>query len=87
MCDFDFSPFVDSEDSVFGPPMAEQEPNTYSIESFATTYDQYPDCADTIDPAVFLSMNDATSYRPDAPWRTLLIDNQSSEPYFKGTDE
>lgn len=82
MCNSHFSPFVNPEDSVFGPPTVEQEPNTYSIESFITPYDQYPDRAETIDPAVFFSTYDATAYR-----RTLIIDNQPLEPCFKSTDE
>lgn len=87
MCDSLFFPFVDLEDSEFGPQQAEQGPNFYSIDSSITPYDQHEDRADSIDPAVLFSTYDAVAYRPDAPRRALNIANQPSEPYFGSTDE
>lgn len=87
MCDPLFSLFFEPEVSGFGPQMAEQDPNFYSIESSITPYDQYADRADSIDPAVLFSTYNAVAYRPDAPRRALNIPNQPSEPYFGSTDE
>lgn len=87
MCDPLFSLFVEPEVSGFGPQMAEQDPNFYSIESSITPYDQYADRADSIDPAALFSTYNAVAYRPDAPRRALNIPNQPSEPYFGSTDE